>query len=96
MQPGRMSDDWKESVDRQLGQLHDDVRNLLIGLIGGFLVLAAGGITAYVQLEGKVDGRLTKVEDRLTSIERKVDAMDDGINAKLDALLDRQPSASAK
>jgi hypothetical protein len=51
---GGMSEDWKESVDRQLGQLHGDVRHLLYALIGGFIVLLAGGATAYVKLSDQV------------------------------------------
>lgn len=89
---GGMSDDWKISVDRQLGQLHGDVRNLLYGLIAGFLVLGAGGITAYVQLDGKFDTRQVKVEDRLNSLERKVDSID----TKIDILLERKREVEGK
>ena len=96
---GDMSDDWKISVDRQLGQLHGDVRGLLYGLIGGFLFLIAGGVAGYLLLDGrfgslesKLDIRITKVEDRMTSLERKVDSID----TKIDILLERKREAKGK
>ncbi len=96
---GGMSDDWKISVDRQLGQLHGDVRGLLYGLIGGFLFLIAGGVAGYLLLDGrfgslesKLDIRITKVEDRLTSLERKVDSID----TKIGILLERKREADGK
>lgn len=93
---GGMSDDWKASVDRQLGQLHGDVRALLYGLVGGFLFLIVGGVGAYIALDSKSDARFGKIEDRLTAIERKIDATDAGVNAKLDALLAGKTAAAAK
>ncbi len=79
---GGMQDEWKISVDRQLGQLHGDVRNLLYGLIGGFLfVISAGGV-AYVKLSDQV-GEVRTEQAR--------------ISGKLDLLIERmKPTEPAK
>lgn len=50
-----MSEDWQDSVNAQLGMLHGDVRNLLYGLIGSFILLIGFGATAYVQLGERID-----------------------------------------
>jgi len=77
---GGMSDDWKDGVDRQLGQLHGDVRHLLYALIGGTVLLLGAGATAYVKLSdqitqgrveqaavsGKLDLILKQLEDQAT------------------------------
>lgn len=47
---GGMSDDWKTSVESRLSDLHSDIRNLLYGLIAGFLLLAGGGWVVYDKL----------------------------------------------
>ncbi len=94
-----VTDDWKADVERQLGQLHGDVRNLLYGLIGGFLVIAAAGWAAYQALEGKfapIEDRLTKLEVTVGKIETKVDRLE-RIEAKLDAvLIERGKDAAAR
>lgn len=89
---GGMSDDWKESVDRQLGQLHGDVRALLNRGVAAVVALAlmTGGL--YIYFNEKFD----KVSERLTAVERKMDAIEvkgdeagkqlDSIEAKLDKL----------
>lgn len=45
--PSGMTDDWKADVDRQLVQLHADIRALLYGLIAGCLFLIGGGWAMY-------------------------------------------------
>lgn len=82
---GGMTDDWKASVDSQLAQLHGDVRNLLYGLIGGFLFLIAGAATIYVKLsdqstaiqleQAKASVKLDAVDKRLESIDQKLDVV---------------------
>ena len=83
---GGMSDDWKESVDRQLTQLHGDVRNLLYGLVGGFLLIAAGGFSLYKSL---ADEQAAQKAD-IARIEGKIETMDARLSGKLDLLLDRK------
>jgi len=82
-----MTDDWKASVDRQLEQLHGDVRSLLYGLIGGVVLLAGllGGLYVRVDakfeaVEARAQSRAEKVDDRLTRIEASLV----GIDAKLE------------
>lgn len=79
---GGMTDDWKESVDRQLGQLHADVRALLNRGVAAVVALALliGGL--YLYTNEKFDG----INQRLTGIEVQQAKAD----AKLDALLDRK------
>lgn len=84
-----MTDEWKISVDRQLQQLHGDVRNLLFGFAGGFLVLAGmiGGL--YVHVDAKFDRaneRVDRVNERAAATQVQVER----INAKLDLLLERR------
>lgn len=65
---GGMSDDWKASVDQQLNRLHDDVRNLLYGL----LALAVAGCGLYAML----NSQLNDIEVKQASIETKVEQID--------------------
>jgi hypothetical protein len=79
---GDVTDDWKASVDRQLEQLHGDVRHLLYGLITGFLFLLGAGGFAYSKLSDQVnDGRV-----QTQRIEGKIDTL----GAKLDAAAERK------
>lgn len=78
---GGVTDDWKASIDRQLTQLHGDVRALLYGLIGGFLFLIAAGATIYVNLAGQISG----TQKDLASLQVESAKT----NAKLDTLLAR-------
>lgn len=79
---GGVTEDWKASVDRQLEQLHGDVRHLLYGLITGFLFLLGAGGFAYSKLSDQVsDGRV-----QAQRIEGKIDTL----GAKLDAANDRK------
>ncbi len=78
---GGVTDDWKASVDQQLGQLHGDIRNLLTGVIAGFLFVIAGGAALYASLAGQIadtrkDIAAIQVEQARTS-------------GKLDLLLER-------
>ena len=58
---GDVTEDWKASVDRQLEQLHKDVRDLLRGLIGVavFFLFAVGGL--YLFINAKADALTEKV-----------------------------------
>lgn len=78
---GGMSDDWKESVDRQLGQLHGDVRALLGR--GVVAVVALAGMLAGLYFY--IDTKTGAIDDRLRAVEvRQVE-----INGKLDRLIER-------
>ncbi|QSR18442.1 hypothetical protein [Novosphingobium sp. KA1] len=83
---GGMSDDWRESVDRQLGQLHSDVRALLNRGVAAVVALALmiGGLYIYF------NEKFEKVSDRLTAVERKMDAID----VKLDVLVENSKPSS--
>ena len=77
---GGVTEDWKDSVDRQLTQLHGDVRALLYGLIALAVLLAGGGFTLYSQLGNQVS------EVRVQQAKQ---------DAKLDLLVERTaPEAS--
>ena len=80
-----VGNEWKTSVEAQLKQLHADVRMLLIGLIAGFLVLLAGGATAYVKLSDQA----TASAVRAAEVTGKLDM----IGVKLDALASRERPA---
>lgn len=91
---GGVSDDWKASVDRQLGQLHGDVRNLLYALIGGFLVLIAAIGGLYLHVDGKfdrIDGKFDKVDERAGQTEVRLARIEE----KLDLLLERKSLAAS-
>lgn len=75
---GGVTDDWKASVDRQLAELHGDVRALLYGLIAGFLFLIAAGGYAY--------SKLTDQQTVAQVAQAKTDA-------KIDLLVERTGSA---
>lgn len=82
---GGMSDDWKENVDRQLGQLHGDIRALLnrgVATVVALAVLIAG---QYVYFNEKFE----KVSDRIAALETKIEGMDARVAGKLDILIER-------
>lgn len=91
---GGMADEWKQSVDAQLGQLHQDVRNLLGGILASFVLLAGGGWVVYdklndraaaVQLEQvRLSERADVVKNDLVSIRSTLE--------KIDGKLDEQPN----
>ena len=80
---GGVSDDWKTGVNGQLTQLHQDVRNLLYGLVGLAVLLAGAGFSLYSSLD-----------DKFTELKIEQSKID----TKLDLLLHRsaQPSAPAE
>lgn len=89
-----MDGDWKNGVDTQLTQLHQDVRNLLYGVIGSFVILAGGGWVVYdklaerstaLQIEVAKQGeQLSAAREKLQDADKKLD----GIEAKLDRALE--------
>lgn len=85
-------DDWKASVDRQLGTLHSDIRNLLYGLIGAALLSmgAVGGL--YVYAGNKADGLQAQISNLQTGqakAEGESRTRDAITNGKIDVLLER-------
>lgn len=83
---GGMSDDWKDSVDRQLNRLHDDVRNLLYGLV--FVAVAGCGL--YAMLNSQLNG----IEVRQAAMETKIEQIDTrtaDMAKKIDELLAAKP-----
>lgn len=83
-----VTEDWKDSVDRQLNQLHSDVRNLLYGLIGGFLLLAGGGYALYNNLSEKIVDQRVAIE----KLSGDIATRDAVINGKIDVILEKLPS----
>lgn len=85
---GGMTDDWKDAVDRKLGELHGDIRDVLKAGIAG-MVIAAGLIAGlYFYLNSQVDeldGKIVAVQVAQTKIDGRIDVM----NAKLDILIER-------
>lgn len=78
---GTVTDDWKASVDRQLGQLHGDVRALLNRGVGAVVALALmiGGLYLYG------NDRYERLGQRLTAIEVQQAKTD----AKIDLIVQR-------
>jgi len=90
---GGMTDDWKASVERQLEQLHGDVRALLYGLIGGGIFLLGAGWVAY----DKLNDQMTRTHDEIAAVqvnaqrvEGKIDTLEARLGGKLDVLLERK------
>lgn len=84
---GGMSDDWKASVDQQLNRLHDDVRNLLYGL----LALAVAGCGLYAMLNSQLNG----IEVKQASMDTKVEQIDSrtaDMAKKIDELVAAKPA----
>lgn len=86
---GDMGEDWKASVDRQLAQLHGDVRNLLYGLIASFIALGGGGWLIY----DKLSEQMTILRVEQAKAAGDVATRDAVTNGKLDRLLERREAA---
>ena len=90
---GGMGDDWKEYVDRQLTQLHEDVRRLT-GLI---LAAAVGPFLAIIGLYAYTGSKFDAAETRVVGVERRLSAIEveqAKISGKLDLLVDRKQRSS--
>lgn len=86
---GGMTDDWKEGVNGQLKQLHDDVRRLTGWIIAGAITpfVAIIGLYAFTSLKSdNVGNRIMAVESRMTALQ--VEQAKQG--GKLDLLLERK------
>lgn len=82
---GGVTDDWKASVDRQLEQLHGDVRNLLYALVGGFLLLA-----------GMIVGQAIRTDEKFSAVQASVAQVrvdQAKMDAKVDLLIERSSPA---
>lgn len=92
---GGMTDDWKEGVNGQLKQLHDDVRRLTGWIIAGAIApfVAIIGLYAFTSLKSdNVSDRIVGVESRMTALQ--VEQARQG--GKLDLLLDRKAARSTR
>lgn len=90
---GGMTDDWKASVDRQLEQLHGDVRALLYGLVGGGIFLLGAGWFAYDKLNDQMistHAEIAAVQVNAQRVEGKIDTLEARLGGKLDVLLERK------
>ena len=89
---GGVTDDWKTSVDRQLAQLHGDVRSLLNRGAAAVVALALmiGGL--YIRTDMKferVEERLGHIEVQQQKLDDKIDIVAARLDAKLDLLIER-------
>lgn len=85
---GGVTDDWKEGVNGQLKQLHEDVRRLTGWIIAGAIApfVAIIGLYAFTSLKSdNVANRIVGVETRMTTLQ--VEQAKQG--GKLDILLER-------
>ena len=90
---GGMTDDWKASVERQLEQLHGDVRALLYGLVGGGIVLLGAGWVAYDKLYDQMTrthAEIAAVQVSTQRVEGKIDTLEARLGGKLDVLMERK------
>ncbi|MBB3691473.1 hypothetical protein [Sphingomonas sp. BK580] len=75
---GGMTDDWKANVERELKQLHDDVRRLTGFIIAGAIAPFLAIIGLYVYNGSKFDtvnSGFEKVEARIVGVESKINAV---------------------
>lgn len=89
---GGMTTDWKESVDRQLTRLHDDVRHLLFGGIAAVLLIFGAGWAGYVKLADQIaDFRISQAQssEKLTAMDERLKQSD----AKLDRIVEKLDAA---
>ncbi|RZT56424.1 hypothetical protein EV283_0475 [Sphingomonas sp. BK036] len=92
---GGMTDDWKESVNGQLKQLHDDVRRLTGWIIAGAITpfVAIIGLYVFTSLKSdNVGNRIVAVESRMTALQ--VEQAKQG--GKLDLLLERKAARTTQ
>ncbi len=90
---GGMTDDWKTSVDRQLQQLHSDVRTLWKSGLAATFVLAGMIAGLYLYANAKFDAvqqQLLSVQVNAQRLEGKVDTLEVRLGGKLDVLLERK------
>lgn len=90
---GGMTDDWKESVDRQLGQLHGDVRALLYGLLGAAAFLLAAIAALYAYTDSKAEGVRSSISSQVDGVDARLRALETSqarVEGKLDSALARQ------
>ena len=96
---GGVTDDWKESVDRQLGQLHDDFRRLVGLLIAAVAAPLLAVIGLYVYTGTKfdaVEARFERLDTRLGAIEMQQARMEQHLADKLDALDSKRALAARR
>lgn len=69
-------------------RIDGDLRRLLVGTIGGFVLFGGLLLTIYVMLEDRVDARADKIENRVATLETKVDKDFNMLNDKMDSKFD--------
>lgn len=91
-----ISEDWKAKVDEQLGQLHGDVRNMLYGLIGGFIFVISmvGGL--WMHVDDKFDKVNAKFDSKIDVVSAKFDGKFETLGQQLSDLRAEQAKTSAK
>jgi hypothetical protein len=94
---GGMTDDWKKSVDSQLGQLHRDVRALLNRGVMAVVALAAMIAGLYLYSNEKFEAIRTDialVREQQAKTAGEAATRDAVTNGKLDVLLERKKSGT--
>jgi hypothetical protein len=92
---GGMTDDWKASVDRRLGELHNDVRALLNRGVIAVVALAAMIAGLYLYSNEKFEAIRTDiaaVREQQAKSAGEAATRDAVTNGKLDVLLERKKS----
>jgi hypothetical protein len=93
--PGGVSEDWKESVERRLGDLHKDLRGMLYIAVCAVVALATMIAGLYLRTDAKFEEVNTKLA-KLEVIEVRLGKIDGDvarIEAKLDKMNERQATA---
>ncbi len=94
---GGVTDDWKASVDRQLGELHGDVRALLNRGVIAVVALAAMIAGLYLYSNEKFEAIRTDiaaVREQQAKSAGEAATRDAVTNGKLDVLLERKKSSN--
>lgn len=61
-------DPWQTSVDRQLGQIHGDMRDMLRFAIGGFVLTFSAIIASFFLLSAKIEASTDKLGAKIDGV----------------------------
>ena len=62
-------DAWKDAVNTRLDRIDGDIRHLLYGVIGSFIILGGMLITSYLMLDSSIKQTDQSVQKLITSVE---------------------------
>lgn len=81
---------WEASVDRQLGQLHTDVRDLLRYSLGAFVLVFGAIITVFIMLSSKIDASTERLATKIDGVSAQVSQSSEKI-ARLEGASEAKP-----